>query len=255
MIRLIFMIMALLAGCQARVFGSTPDQSQADTLTYAVASEKFRPRQLILPGALLAAGAAGVAWGDQFNRYIRDEMHRISGGRRIHADDYVQYVPAAAYLGLGAIPGVPCRHNFKERFMAEATAYVTMAVLTNALKYTVREQRPDASTRNSFPSGHTATVFTAAELIRQSYPAGIAAGAYTVAVGVAFLRLYNNRHWLNDVVAGAGIGILSARVGMWMLPLYRKWFHINPRTDRAVALLPFYNAPARSAGIAFTMTL
>lgn len=249
------MIMVLLAGCQARAFGSAPDQSPADTLTYAVASEKFRPRQLILPGALVAAGAAGVAWGGSFNRCVRDEMSHISGGRRIHADDYAQYVPAAAYLGLGAIPGVPCRHNFKERFLAEATAYMTMAVLTNALKYTVREQRPDASTRNSFPSGHTATVFTGAELIRQSYPAGIAAGAYTVAIGVAFLRLYNNRHWLNDVVAGAGIGILSARVGMWMLPLYRKWFHITPRTDRAVALLPFYNASSQSAGIALSMTL
>ncbi|WP_290121359.1 phosphatase PAP2 family protein, partial [uncultured Duncaniella sp.] len=49
-------------------------------------------------------------------------------------------------------------------------------------------------------------------------------GAYSVAVGVAFLRLYNGRHWLNDVIAGAGVGILSARIGYWMLPLYKRWF-------------------------------
>lgn len=249
MTRIISLILIALVAFPARAL----DTERTDSVTYVVAGEKFRPRQLILPGALVAAGAVGVAWGGTFNRWVNGGMDDMSGGRRIHIDDYAQYAPAAVYLGLGAIPGVPCRHGFKERFMAEATAYVTMAVLTNALKYTVRERRPDASTRNSFPSGHTAMVFTGAELIRQSYPAGVAVGAYTVAVGVAFLRLYNNRHWLNDVVAGAGIGILSARVGMWMLPLYRKWFHISPQSGRAMALLPYYNASSRSAGVAFSM--
>lgn len=254
--RLLSLILAMVMATGSAAADSIA-AARPDSLTYSTAGERFRPRQLIVPGALIAVGAAGVAWGDfhRLNRWVGNGLQNLSGGHHIKADDYVQYLPAAAYLGLGAIPGVPCRHNFKERFLAEATAYVTMAVLTNAIKYSVRERRPDSSARNSFPSGHTATVFTSAELIRQSYPAGVAAGAYTVAVGVAFLRLYNNRHWLNDVIAGAGVGILSARVGMWMLPLYRKWFHIDPRSNRAMALLPYWNAQNRSAGLAFSMTL
>ncbi|MDE6694481.1 MAG: phosphatase PAP2 family protein, partial [Bacteroidales bacterium] len=56
---------------------------------------------------------------------------------------------------------------------------------------------------------------------------------YTVATSVAFLRMYNNRHWLNDVIAGAGIGILSARIGYWMLPLYQRWFHWDANAKNA----------------------
>ena len=47
---------------------------------------------------------------------------------------------------------------------------------------------------------------------------------YCVATTVGLLRIYNGRHWVNDVIAGAGIGILSARIGYWMLPYYNKWF-------------------------------
>lgn len=103
-------------------------------------------------------------------------------------------------LGLGLI-GVKCRHSFKERVAVGLASYLAMTAIVNAMKYTVREKRPDSSARNSFPSGHTATVFTGAELVRMEYGLGIGIAAYTVATGVAFPRLYNGRHWLNDVLA------------------------------------------------------
>ena len=63
-----------------------------------------------------------------------------------------------------------------------------------------------------------------AELMREEYGNAWGAGAYVIAGGVAFLRMYNDRHWLNDVIAGAGVGILAARIGYWLLPLERKLF-------------------------------
>ena len=38
-------------------------------------------------------------------------------------------------------------------------------------------------------------------------------GAYTIATGVAALRMLNDRHWESDVISGAGFGILSAHLG------------------------------------------
>lgn len=102
-----------------------------------------------------------------------------------------------------------------------------------------------------FPSGHTATVFTGAELMRVEYGVGMGIGAYSVALGVAFLRLYNGRHWLNDVIAGAGIGILSARIGYWMFPLYQKWFKWDNQCSHIVVISPTYN-PIRHS---FTINL
>lgn len=204
--------------------------------TDSIAScEKFSARQLIVPGSLIAVGAVGVAW-PQFPKWVNGRFDTFRG-HRLTFDDWVQYAPAVAYAGLGAIPGINSRLDFKERVLAEATTYVFVAALTKGIKYCVNERRPMGG-EGSFPSGHAAKAFAGAELIRMSYPAGVAAGAYVAATGVAFMRLYNNRHWINDLVAGAGVGILSARAAMWMMPLYRKWFHLSPRTGSAMALVP-----------------
>ena len=86
------------------------------------------------------------------------------------------------------------------------------------------------------------------------YGTGIGIGAYALATGVAFLRLYNNRHWLNDVVAGAGIGILSARIGYWMLPVYRRWFGWNtPQSTTQIAFLPGYDAASHTLQVGMAL--
>ena len=60
--------------------------------------------------------------------------------------------------------------------------------------------------------------------------------AVTIACGVAFLRLYNERHWCNDILVGAGIGILSARIGYWLLPYERKLLGLE--ISLCLAVLP-----------------
>lgn len=216
---------------------------------------KFKPTQLILPGALIAVGSWGVCngWFSKIKHDIKDNMTHLRGDNYIHVDDYVQYLPTAAYVAMGSI-GIPSRHRFKERLVATATAYIAMGIMVNGIKYTVGEKRPDSSARNSFPSGHTATVFMGAELIRQEYSLGIAIGAYTVAFGTAFLRMYNERHWLNDVLAGAGIGILSARIGYWLLPFNRRIFRLNSRSSASMTALPSYDPVNRAFGLAFAAT-
>lgn len=204
---------------------------------------KFKPTQLIAPLSLIAVGTIGYYWGDfhKLNRSVRNGIAHIRNGHYIHIDDWIQYIPTAGYLALGFYKNKR-RLDFKERVAVEATAYLSMTALVNIAKYSFREKRPDSSARNSFPSGHTATAFTGAELIRSEFGWGIGSAAYVISTGVAFLRLYNDRHWLNDVIAGAGIGILSARIGYWMLPLYRKWFHWDKKENQAcLVTVPSYS--------------
>lgn len=212
----------------------------------------FRARELILPGVLLTIGIGGYCLDGfyGFNDEANAGMTNLRSGHYLHVDDYLQYLPAATYLSFGAI-GVKGKHPFKERVAVAATAYLTMAALTNVGKYTFCEKRPDSNARNSFPSGHTATAFTGAELMRIEYGTKLGIISYFVATGVSFLRLYNGRHWVNDVIAGAGIGILSARVGYWMLPLCRKWFGWNkPGCKTTLILSPQYDPGCRCCGLA-----
>lgn len=200
----------------------------------------FKPTQLILPGALLAAGIVGTYTLDGFKNSVRDHISGYKTGRKFKADEYIQYLPAAGYVGLGFIPGIKTRNNFKQRLMAGVTAYAVMAVAVNAMKYSFKHPRPGSGTRNSFPSGHSATAFTGAELIRIEYGNYIGCAGYAVALTVGVLRIYNDRHWVTDVLGGAAIGILSARVGYWLLPLEQKLFKLDKNNDRnkSLAILP-----------------
>lgn len=215
---------------------------------YRYDENRLRYKQLILPASLIAVGSFGISngWFHKINKSVRADMSNIRGNHYFRADDYLQYLPVITHIGLGAV-NVRCKHSFKERLVVSTTSYLAMSIMVNSIKYTVCEKRPDSNAMNSFPSGHTATVFTGAELVREEYGLGLGIGAYTVATSVAILRLYNDRHWLNDVIAGAGIGILSAHIGYWMLPLYKKLFQCGNHYN--VMVFPSYNPNSRNISL------
>lgn len=200
-------------------------QTTSDSL---VVKSDFKVGELIMPLSLIGAGTLGFVEPIKNSRYeVRDYLDSWRGAHRTEVDDYLQYVPLASIYGLSLL-GVEAKHNYVDRTLELATSYIALGTMVNAIKYTVREPRPDGSANNSFPSGHTATTFMGAELVRIEYGEDhpwLAAGAYTIATAVGVLRVYNNRHWFTDVFAGAGVGILSARVGYWLLPYTKRMMH------------------------------
>ena len=104
-----------------------------------------------------------------------------------------------------------------------------MGATVNGVKYTIGELRPDQSAHNSFPSGHTATAVMGAELVRAEYGNRLGLFAYTGALAVGVLRMYNNRHWFNDVLGGAAFGFAAARIAFWLLPYEQRLLGIRPR--------------------------
>lgn len=130
-------------------------------------------------------------------------------------DDYTQYFGPAMTLGL-KIGGVEGRSDWGRLLASSAMSYGIMAILVNSIKYTSKEMRPDGSSANSWPSGHTATSFVGATILHKEYgltrsPWYSIAG-YGVATATGVMRVLNNRHWVSDVLSGAGIGIMSAEL-------------------------------------------
>lgn len=140
-------------------------------------------------------------------------------------DDYSQFFPYLPVVGLKAL-GYDGRSSWDRLIVSAGLSNAVMATIVNATKYSVKEMRPDNSQANSFPSGHTATAFTAATILHKEYgltrSPWFSVGGYAVAMGTGFMRVLNNRHWISDVVAGAGIGILSTELGYFLTDLLYK---------------------------------
>lgn len=143
---------------------------------------------------------------------------------RNHTDDYTQYLPAAVMLGMKAA-GVKGRSSWGRMLLSDAFSAATMAGVVNAVKYSTRSLRPDTTDHRSFPSGHTATAFMTATMLVKEYghlSPWVSIGAYTVAAGTGLMRMANNKHWVSDVMVGAGIGIISTEFGYWLADVIMK---------------------------------
>ena len=221
-----------------------------DTTTTKQVSDKrdtpyhFKPVQFVVPTAMIGVGLLGLneGWLEDQNHKLRNALQKNSP-HHIKLDDYSQYAPLVALYGLDLV-GVRGKHHIIDKTILTGTAYALMSASVNLLKWTTNERRPDGSARNSFPSGHTATAFVGAELLRREYwevSPWIGVTGYAVATTTGFLRLYNNRHWLTDVIAGAGIGILSVEAAYWLYPSLARWL-FRKRFKYNIYLSP-YAAP------------
>lgn len=140
-------------------------------------------------------------------------------------DDYTQFFGPAMVVGL-KLGGYEGRSDWPRLLASAGMSYAIMAGFVNGIKYTAKEMRPDGSTANSWPSGHTATAFVGATLLHKEYgltrsPWWSVAG-YGVATATGVMRVLNNRHWISDVLSGAGIGILSTELAYGICDLLFK---------------------------------
>ena len=84
-------------------------------------------------------------------------------------------------------------------------------MVVGTLKETVDKERPNGDCCDAFPSGHTSTAFVSAAFMHHRYGVRIAIPAYVVATWVGYARVDDDKHFAEDVVAGAAIGYLSGR--------------------------------------------
>ena len=192
-------------------------------------SSAFCARQLIAPGLLLGSGIGIHCFGHEaidvpFNRWVQEKWR--AGGPGYGFDNYIQYAPLVMELGLGLV-GVPAEHGFVDRVIETSLGCIALGAISWTMKEVIDSPRPNGVDGRSFPSGHTDWVFFGAEMVRLEYGWGWGAGAYAIATTVAVMRNYNNWHWLSDCLAGAGLGILTAQAGRWLLEPTKQWLGIR----------------------------
>lgn len=144
-------------------------------------------------------------------------------------------------------------------------AIVVTGALTLAAKYVAGRSRPFVSAGTdpgdfqlgrgraqgytSMPSGHTSAAFAAASALAVEWRAAAPGSApiavpllYTGATMVGLSRVYNDKHWASDVVAGAALGTLAGGA-------VARWGRGHPGNRLERWLLPLTVVPAREGGV------
>ena len=187
----------------------------------------FEYKSLILPISLITYGILGIESDGLkiFNREIREEVQEHID-EKVTIDDFTQYTGSLTVFALNSC-GIKGRNSTKNKFLVFTNSYIFMGATVLSMKNLINVERPDGSSNNSFPSGHTATAFMGAEFLWQEYhdeSFWLGVFGYTVAATTGIYRMLNNRHWVTDVAAGAGIGMLSTKIAYWTLPLIKQKF-------------------------------
>jgi membrane-associated phospholipid phosphatase len=185
----------------------------------------------------IAALTAGTALLD---RDMKDLAHRnrSSFGDRL-TDVAVHYGEGGPMVLLMAGmygAGLALENNWlRETAFLAGTAVVLSAGISTAGKFIVGRARPYAGLGNSdfkpfsgsdefhsFPSGHTVAAFAfSAVLAERIKNPWATVGLYTAATACAYSRIYEDQHWLSDIVFSAAVSIAIAHSVV-------RWFEERP---------------------------
>ena len=199
-----------------------------------------QPSDLAIAGGLLAAQVALFAFDD--------EIHRAAAGMRSGATNDVAsalrplgrkppwLLASAAAYAVGKIAGQPR--------VADAGLHVLASLalanaITGGLKALGGRFRPvvldvsgadsvwvardpddwgflegwrEGGPRQSWPSGHTTAAFAVAAALSEELGGPTPWLAYPLAAGVAWSRVNDEAHWATDVLMGALVGTVTARI-------------------------------------------
>jgi membrane-associated phospholipid phosphatase len=199
------------------------DTTLQDTKLYFTAPLRWDGEDwLYFGGALIAIGAA-----HSFDERVRD--HFATGSKAIlnGGEDKNSLRDAAPTVALIAGTGLYAaflddRDGYREAWsLIEAGAF--SGATAEALGYATGRERPDATTSankwgkggDSFPSLHTTVAFAVGSAFAESgndeYRWIRRIIGYGVAGATGYVRTSENVHWLSDSVAGAALGIGTAR--------------------------------------------
>ena len=252
---LIILILALINTCciSAQDTLRNTNRILQDSITEQPKNQAYELnyKHLVVPAVFIGFGIVSLESDGlkQLNYSTRYEINEHRP-KKISLDNYTQYAPVVMVYGLNAV-GIKGRHNFRDRTIIYATSQLISATFVVPLKHITQEERPDGSNSRSFPSGHTATAFSSAQFMFREYKDThfwLSISGYSFAVFTGVYRTINNKHWIGDVVAGAGFGILSTELAYWLYPKINGLLTGKEKKSTTM-VMPFYQNKSFGIGL------
>jgi len=248
------LLLSQVARAQAPIFPDSVRSVPPRVTTAAVGQVSWLRKpalwRVAVPVTLVALGYVSRNENvlDEMKEEVNEETREHFPHFRTSIDDYSRHLPVWGAYGLYAL-GVKGQRGVVPFTVCYGLSHALSSSLVSNLKRVGHTQRPDdAADFSSFPSAHTAEAFMTATLLHEQFGRDrpwVSVAGYSVATATGAMRMLNNRHWVTDVLAGAGIGFLSAET-VWRL--YPVAAQLLPRTiGHKLLLLPAY-LPGGSLG-------
>jgi hypothetical protein len=217
--------------------------AQKDSLNVRnIKPQKSFLKQSIVPFSLITTGLIiNYSHGSIGKENLQKNIQNSFPDFKTNVDDFLLFVPALTMYTADLFKVKSKNDAFTQ------TKYLVIAGLTNnlitvGLKNITKEERPDGSDNDSFPSGHTSNAFVMATVLHHEFidsNAWLAYSGYLFAATTGVFRVLNNKHWVGDVLVGAGIGILVTDLVYRFEPL-KNW---NPFKNKKtkVIMSPTYS--------------
>lgn len=209
-----------------------PPNVADSTFLHTPQSNQPKLKAFIAPTVLIGSG---FAFRKSKLKYDLNEWRYQHFNYHRQADDYLRFAPILAVTTFNAL-GVSARNNPGNQTAILLKSMLLSSFITGNLKKMTPDIRPDGGA-NSFPSGHTTIAFALAHWMHREYGENsifYSIGAYGCASAVGIMRISKGAHWFPDVLAGAGIGMLSTE--LVYLTHQHKW---GKKHLRRFDLLPF----------------
>ncbi|MCF8342754.1 MAG: phosphatase PAP2 family protein [Chitinophagaceae bacterium] len=226
--RKIFIIIITSLTVTSSVFAQSENDSSQIFIQQQFATNDYTFKSFLIPGLMTTYGfiALKSKYFKMINEYTNINIPHSAANASHLADDILQFSPALMVYGLN-IAGIKGKNNVFDQTMIYVMSNLILNGTVQSIKNISQEQRPDLSDYRSFPSGHTAEAFASAEFLREEYKdksPWLGYLGYGMAVTTGCLRMYHQKHWVSDVIAGAGLGIISTRLSYILYPLIQKKF-------------------------------
>lgn len=173
------------------------------------------------------------------NNLQTDLRNNVGNNYEFKIDDYMLFVPIAQMYAADAL-GIQAKNHWFDQTKYLFISNVVATGISELLKSMITKTRPNGSDAHSFPSGHTTIAFTNAAVLQNEFEETapvFAYSGYAFAATTGVFRMLNNKHYLSDVLVGAGIGILVTQLVYHFEPLK----NFNPfKKSKNISFFPQY---------------
>lgn len=191
----------------------------------------------ILPISLIGVGF--IINKSKFDKTFQKDIRNSFGNNyNTNVEDYLTFAPMAQ-MYIADLAGVKSKNNWFDQSKYLFISNLFSVGITQLIKKSNQKLRPNGEA-DSFPSGHTTIAFTNATVLYHEFHNSspiLAYSGYAFATTVGFFRMANNRHYLSDVLVGAGIGIAVTNLVYYFKPLK----NFNPfKKVKNISVYPSY---------------